>query len=82
MSTEQDPFEQSLRQLLRQSSEQQDERAAIERVLKTANRQIGAGALLALLGRSFYSVLLGLNSASAHLRPVSRLNPPEQDQGK
>lgn len=73
MGTEQDPFEQSLRQLLREQSGQQDEREAIERVLKTANRQIGAGALFVLLGRAFYGLMLGLNSAAANLKPVSRL---------
>jgi len=87
MSTEKDPFEQSLRQLLREESGQPDEREAIERVLKTANRQIGVGALFALFGRAFYGLLLGLDRASGHLKPVSRLQaqddsqPPTSKQG-
>lgn len=75
MSTEQDPFEQSLRQLLRDEPPQPDQRTAIKRVLRTANRQVGTGALFSLLGRGFLGLLLGLNHASAHLKPVSRLQP-------
>lgn len=86
MAGEQDPFEQSLRELLRDSGRAPNEHAAIERVLKTANRQIGVGALFALLGRGFFAVLLGLNSAAPHLKPVSRLNRqnanPTSQQGK
>jgi len=75
MSEENERFEQSLRELLQKdSTEQQDVDAALERVLKTANRQVGVGALFTMFGRAFYSVVLGLINGSDHLKPVSRLN--------
>lgn len=69
-----DPFEESLRELLQESSVGQPSEQALERVLKTANRQTGMGALLLLSGRALESVMLALEGASAHWRPVSRLN--------
>lgn len=70
----QDPFEESLRELLQEpSTRQQQSEKALARVLKTANRQTGAGALLMLSGRALESALLALEGASAHWRPVSRL---------
>ncbi len=69
-----DPFEKSLRELLQESSARQQPELVLERVLKTANRQTGAGALLMLSGRALESVMMALEGASAHWRPVSRLN--------
>lgn len=71
-----DSFEQSLRELLQNNPARQDGDALLERVLKRANRQVGAGALFTLLGRSLYALLLGLNRGSKHLQPVSRLKTP------
>lgn len=69
-----DPFEESLRELLQESSVGQPSEQALERVLKTANRQTGVGALLLLSGRALESAMMALEGASAHWRPVSRLN--------
>ena len=46
-----DPFEESLRDLLKSSSAEHDDDATLGRVLKTANRQVGVGDLFVLLGR-------------------------------
>lgn len=70
---EPDPFENSLRELLQDPKASQHSQQVLERVLKTANRQTGAGALLMLSGRALESVMLALEGASAHWRPVSRL---------
>lgn len=75
MSVENERFEQSLRELLQKdSAQQQDVDAALERVLKTANRQVGIGALFTMFGRALYAVVLGFVNGSEHLKPVSRLN--------
>lgn len=70
---EPDPFENSLRELLQDPKAGQHSQQVLERVLKTANRQTGVGALLMLSGRALESVMLALEGASAHWRPVSRL---------
>ena len=44
-----DPFEESLRDLLNKPSVHDDD-ACLGRVLETANRQVGAGDLFALIG--------------------------------
>ncbi|MDX5372425.1 MAG: CrfX protein [Pseudomonadaceae bacterium] len=67
-----DPFEESLRDLLKSSPTDHDDDAALGRVLKTANRQVGAGDLFGLLGRSLEAVMIAINNGSAHLAPVSR----------
>ena len=41
-----DPFEQSLREMLKAPTSNRDDDACLGRVLKTANRQVGAGDLL------------------------------------
>ena len=71
---ENDSFEKSLRELLQEPSAGQQSELRLERVLKTANRQTGVGALLILSGRALNSAMLGLETASEHWRPVSRLN--------
>ncbi|MBF7730771.1 CrfX protein [Pseudomonas sp. N040] len=68
----QDPFEESLRSLMRTSATEHDDRRTLDRVLRTANRQVGAGDLFSLAGHWFEALMLALNSASEHLAPVSR----------
>lgn len=69
----QDSFEQSLRDMLKTSEGQIDD-ASLNKVLKKANRQLGAGAIFALFGRALESVLIGLSNGSEHLKPVSNLS--------
>ncbi|HCP57459.1 MULTISPECIES: CrfX protein [Pseudomonas] len=67
-----DPFEDSLRDLLNTPSSSRDDDACLHRVLKTANRQVGAGDLFALMGNWVGAVMMALNNGSAHVAPVSR----------
>lgn len=67
-----DPFEESLRDLLKSSSAEHDDDAVLGRVLKTANRQVGVGDLFGLMGRALEALMIGLNNGSAHVAPVSR----------
>lgn len=69
-----DSFEKSLRELLQDPGPRPQSARALKKVLKTANRQTGAGALLMLSGRALESVMMALEGASAHWRPVSRLS--------
>ena len=71
-----DPFEQSLRDMLNASPSSRDDDACLGRVLKTANRQVGAGDLFSLLGRWLPALMIALNNGSAHVAPVSRLRKP------
>jgi hypothetical protein len=70
-----DPFEQSLRDMLNASPSNRDDDACLGRVLKTANRQVGAGDLFGLLGRWLPALMMALNNGSAHVSPVSRRKP-------
>ncbi|HEY0286801.1 MAG TPA: CrfX protein [Pseudomonas sp.] len=67
-----DPFEKSLRDMLNTTSSSRDDDACLGRVLKTANRQVGAGDLFSLLGRCTQALMIAVNSGSAHISPVSR----------
>ena len=72
-----DPFEASLKALLNTPANAQDEegddQARLHRVLKTANRQVGAGALFDLIGRHWMAaLLLALGNGAPHLKPRSR----------
>lgn len=67
-----DPFEESLRDMLNSSSSSRDDDAVLGRVLKTANRQVGAGDLFSLLGRCTQALMIAVNNGSAHVSPVSR----------
>ncbi|MCY1183000.1 hypothetical protein D3C76_312520 [compost metagenome] len=67
-----DPFEESLRDLLRMPPEQPDDEARLGRVLKTANRQVGAGDLFSLMGHWLEALLIGISKGVPHLAPVSR----------
>ena len=69
-----DPFEQSLRDMLNMLQAPTKDDAALNKVLKKANRQVGAGALFGLFGRALESVLIALNSGSEHIKPVSNLS--------
>ncbi len=68
-----DPFEQSLRDMLK-APEAQANDISLDKVLRKANRQQGAGAIFGLFGRALESVLIGLSSGSEHLKPVSNLS--------
>ncbi|WP_312146718.1 CrfX protein, partial [Stutzerimonas kunmingensis] len=46
------------------------------RVLKTANRQVGAGDLFALIGHWLQALMIAVNSGSGHVAPVSRRETP------
>jgi hypothetical protein len=70
-----DPFEESLRDLLKSPSSTHDDDACLHRVLKTANRQVGAGDLFGLMGHWLGALMIALNNGSAHVSPVSRRNP-------
>ncbi|EJL02478.1 hypothetical protein PflQ2_3728 [Pseudomonas fluorescens Q2-87] len=70
-----DPFEQSLRDMLKASPSSRDDDACLGRVLKTANRQVGAGDLFSLLGCWLPALMIALNNGSAHVSPVSRRKP-------
>ena len=65
-----DPFEQSLRDMLNASPSSRDDDACLGRVLKTANRQVGAGDLFSLLGRWLPALMIALNNGSAHVSPI------------
>jgi hypothetical protein len=67
-----DPFEESLRDLLKTSSSSRDDDACLNRVLKTANRQVGAGDMFSLMGNCLSALMIALNNGSAHVAPVSR----------
>lgn len=71
-----DPFEESLRDMLKASSSPRDDDACLGRVLKTANRQVGAGVLFGLMGRWTQAMMIAVNSGSAHVSPVSRRAKP------
>jgi len=77
-----DPFEESLRDLLKVSAPARDDNAALGRVLKAANRQAGAGDLFALMGNWFEALMIGLNRGSPHLAPVSRRGTPDTSADK
>ncbi|MNG39283.1 hypothetical protein D3C84_1273010 [compost metagenome] len=62
--------------MLKASPSTRDDDACLGRVLKTANRQVGAGDLFSLLGRWLPALMIALNNGSAHVAPVSRLRKP------
>jgi len=67
-----DPFEQSLKDMLNAAPEGRDDGACLGRVLKTANRQVGAQDLFGLIGRCFQAGALALSQGAPHVTPVSR----------
>jgi hypothetical protein len=77
--TMRDPFEESLRDMLNASTSSRDDQACLGRVLKTANRQVGAGVLFGLLGRWGQAAMIAVNRGSGHVAPVSRRAPSLTD---
>lgn len=71
-----DPFEESLRDLLKSNASSHDDDATLGRVLKTANRQVGVGDLFSLMGHCIEALMIALNNGSAHVAPVSRTSSP------
>ncbi|MCC6075526.1 CrfX protein [Pseudomonas sp. GCM10022188] len=67
-----DPFEESLRDLLRGAPTESADSARLNRVLKAANRQVGAGDLFNLLGHWFEALMIGLDSGTARKVPATR----------
>lgn len=67
-----DPFEESLRDLLKGGAAEPAENARLDRVLKTANRQVGAGDLFNLLGHWLEALMIGLDSGTARKVPSTR----------
>lgn len=67
-----DPFEESLRDLLKVPPEQAGDDVRLGRVLKTANRQVGAGDLFSLMGHWLEALSIGVSRGAMHLAPVSR----------
>lgn len=67
-----DPFEESLRDLLRGAPAESADDARLDRVLKAANRQVGVGDLFNLLGHWFEALMIGLDSGTARKVPATR----------
>lgn len=67
-----DPFEQSLRDMLNASPQGRDDDACLDRVLKTANRQVGAQDLFGLIGRCFQAGMIAVSKGAPHMVPVNR----------
>ena len=67
-----DPFEESLRDMLRGAPAETADSARLDRVLKAANRQVGAGDLFNLRGHWFEAVMIGLESGTARKESVTR----------
>lgn len=71
---EQDAFEQTLGELFKEGqgpTPADNEQKKLKKVLKRANRQVGASALFSLFGRALEASVIALHSGSAHIRPVS-----------
>ncbi|WP_426149580.1 CrfX protein [Pseudomonas sp. DC3000-4b1] len=67
-----DPFEQSLRDMLNAAPAGRDDDACLDRVLKTANRQVGAQDLFGLIGRCFQAGMIAVSKGAPHLSPTPR----------
>lgn len=66
-----DPFEESLRDMLNAQPARDDD-ACLDRVLKTANRQVGAGDLFSLIGHWLQAVLIAFSNGAPHTSTVTR----------
>ena len=64
-------FEHSLGEMLRQRSRAETEGQALERALSKASRQTAAGSLFLLFVRAIEAVMIGLSSGSADNRARS-----------
>jgi hypothetical protein len=67
-----DPFEESLRDLLRGEAAEPADSARLDRVLKAANRQVGAGDLFKLLGHWLEALMIGVERATVRKVPATR----------
>jgi hypothetical protein len=65
-----DPFEESLRDLMKSSPPEHDDDACLGRVLKTASRQVGVGDFLSLMGHWAGALMIAIN-----VSPTSRATP-------
>lgn len=76
-----DGFEASLRDLLKTSEEPPSgDDARLNRVLKTANRQVGIGELFRMMRHWLNVSVIAIGSGKNHLTPVSRIpKSPTQD---
>ena len=71
--SENDAFEQTLSELFKADTpedKKNSENKKLKKVLKRANRQVGASALFSLLGRTLEASVIALHASSAHLKPV------------
>lgn len=66
-----DPFEESLRDMLNAQSSR-DDNACLNRVLKTANRQVGAGDLFGLMGNWLQAVLIAASGSAGRAPTAAR----------
>lgn len=64
-----DPFEESLRDMLNAESRHDDD-ACLDRVLKTANRQVGAGDLFGVMGHWLQTLMILLSSGTSRARAI------------
>ncbi|WP_263265101.1 CrfX protein [Pseudomonas sp. RIT-PI-S] len=67
-----DPFEQSLKDMLNATPSGRDDDACLDRVLKTANRQVGAQDLFGLIGRCFQASMIAVSKGAPHVAPATR----------
>ncbi|MFC3607365.1 CrfX protein [Stutzerimonas tarimensis] len=74
-----DPFEDSLREMLNEPSGHDDD-ACLERVLQTANRQVGAADLFALVGHWCEVFLILASGGPTQGRHVTRCHPSKRNQ--
>lgn len=72
-----DPFEESLRDMLNTQSERYDN-ARLDRVLRTANRQVGAGDLFGLMGHWLQAVLIAFSGSAPQTTAVTRRHSPSR----
>ncbi len=73
-----DPFEESLRQLLRGDAAGPADAGRLDRVLKTAKRQVGLGDLFKLPGHWLEALLVGLSAGSSRPQAVTRRLAPSR----
>lgn len=76
-----DPFEESLRELLNSAPSAHDDEACLGRVLKTANRQVGAGELFRLMGHWLQALMIAVDR-HAPARPQAPRSPQRTDKAQ
>lgn len=74
-----DPFEESLRRMLRDDLDGADGEQRLGRVLKTAKRQVGIGELIMMPGHWFEALLCGLGATGPRPMSVTRRLSPSRD---